>query len=161
MKLSTNNNEGLAQKRLHQQEAALLEVWLDNTLKYSGLPLNISDPELMYVNCTTLHQSPVYWKLVVAFFKLKKLSLSWHKNSWYMWLISLKKAVSLSFCLFRWIASLCFFSIELLCENCHRWKPCKLIANDPERWWTQHIKGCKSMGFLAGNFWTWGFHKMT
>ncbi|CAM6041456.1 unnamed protein product [Sphagnum compactum] len=50
MKLSTNNNEALARKRLHQQEAALLEVWLDNTLKYSGLPLNISDPELMYVN---------------------------------------------------------------------------------------------------------------
>jgi hypothetical protein len=60
MKLSTNNNEGLAQKHLHQQEAALLEVWLDNTLKYSGLPLNISDPELMYINCTTFHQSPVY-----------------------------------------------------------------------------------------------------
>ncbi|CAK9257624.1 unnamed protein product [Sphagnum jensenii] len=50
MKLSTNNNEALARKRLHQQEAALLEVWLDNTLKYSGLPLNISDPELMYIN---------------------------------------------------------------------------------------------------------------
>jgi hypothetical protein len=75
MKLSTNNNEALARKRLHQQEAALLEVWLDNTLKCSGLPLNISDPELMYVNCTTFHQSPVYSKLAVAFFKLKKLSL--------------------------------------------------------------------------------------
>ncbi|CAK9195353.1 unnamed protein product [Sphagnum troendelagicum] len=50
MKLSTNNNEALARKRLHQQEAALLEVWLDNTLKYSGLPFNISDPELMYIN---------------------------------------------------------------------------------------------------------------
>ncbi|KAH8950859.1 hypothetical protein BDL97_10G107500 [Sphagnum fallax] len=50
MKLSTNNNEALARKCLHQQETALLEVWLDNTLKYSGLPLNISDPELMYIN---------------------------------------------------------------------------------------------------------------
>ncbi|CAK9860050.1 unnamed protein product [Sphagnum jensenii] len=50
MKLSTNNNEALARKCLHQQEAALLEVWLDNTLKYSGLPLNISDPEFMYIN---------------------------------------------------------------------------------------------------------------